>query len=144
MTRGGGIRWLGWLTAGSLAVVAGVWVLVTRLTADQLSTADQVSSVVAAVVAVGGVPLAVYGIVLARRALVSADSPAASGPHLVQTVRAGGRATVAGRDLTVGRHPGRQDSRPAGGGRVEQDVRADGDAAVAGRDLHVEDGRDVR
>ncbi|WFE25425.1 hypothetical protein O7623_18750 [Solwaraspora sp. WMMD791] len=146
MARGGGMRWLGWLVAGLLAVVAGVWVLVTRLTADQLSRADQVASVVAAVVAVGGVPLAVYGVVLARRALVSAGPSQAAGGGLVQRVRAGGDAMVAGRDLTVGRGEsrGRWGSGRGGGDRVEkQDVQADREATVAGRDLDVEDGRDV-
>ncbi|MDG4834132.1 hypothetical protein O7627_33245 [Solwaraspora sp. WMMD1047] len=111
-----------------------------------MSRADQVASVVAAVVAVGGVPLAVYGAVLARRALVSAGPSQAAGGGLVQRVRAGGDATVAGRDLTVGRGEGRGrwgSGRP-GGDRVEkQDVRADRDAMVAGRDLNVEDGRDL-
>lgn len=96
------MRWLGWLVAGLLAVAAGIWVLVARLTAQQLSTADQVASVVAGVVAVTGVPLAVYGVILARRALPPPDAPhAAGGAGLVQNVRAGGNAVVAGRDLHV-------------------------------------------
>ncbi|MGW4946368.1 hypothetical protein ACWEOZ_32840 [Actinoplanes sp. NPDC004185] len=143
MARSGGFRWLGWMVAGLLAVAAGVWVLVTRLTADQLSTADQVASVVAAVVAVGGVPLAVYGVVLARRSSESAGSQA-SGVGRVQKVRAGGHATVAGRDLTMGQSRGQRDTGHADDGRVEQDVDAHRDAFVAGRDLHVEDGRDLR
>ncbi|MDG4834797.1 hypothetical protein O7627_36635 [Solwaraspora sp. WMMD1047] len=147
MTRGAGIRWLGWLVAGLLAVVAGVWVLAGRLTADQLGTADQVASVVAAVVAVGGVPLAVYGGVLARRALASAGPPQAADGGLVQKVRAGRDATVVGRDMTIGqgKSRGRRGCGQAGDDRVErQDVRADRDATVVGRDLHVEEGRDRR
>lgn len=147
MTRGGGVRWLGWLVAGLLAIAAGVWVLVTRLTADQLTTADQVASVVAAVLAVGGVPLAAYGVVLARRALMVAGPSQAAAAGLVQKVRAGGDATVAGRDLTIGPRKGlgRWGSGRAGDDRVErQDVQADRDARAAGRDLHVEDGRDPR
>ncbi|WP_157626864.1 hypothetical protein [Micromonospora maris] len=141
----GGIRWLGSLVVGVLAVVAGVWVLVTQLTADQLSQADQVASVVAAVVAVGGVPLAAYGVILARRALLSPPASGASGGgRVVQKVRADGDATVAGGNLTVGRGRGRRDGGQSGGGWVEQDVQAGRDASVAGGDLHVEEGRDLR
>ncbi len=145
MARGGGIIWLGWLVAGLLAVVAGVWVLVTRLTADQLSRADQVASVVGAVVAVGGVPLAVYGVVLARRALVSSGPSGASGGGgvVVQRVRAGGGATVAGEDLRIGRGRGRRGRGRAGAGWVGQDVHAVRDARVAGGDVHVQDGGDL-
>lgn len=66
MAGSGRIRWRGWLAAGVLvvAVVVLVLVLVNWLTGTQLSTADQVASVVAAVMAVAGLPLAV---VLARR-----------------------------------------------------------------------------
>jgi hypothetical protein len=77
-------------------------------------------------VAVGGVLFAVYGVVLARRAAVSAGSPPASGGGLAQKVRAGGDATVAGRDLTMGRVRERRGAGQAGGGRVEQDVHANG------------------
>jgi hypothetical protein len=61
MARGSRIGWLGWLAAGLLAIAAGALVLVTRLTEEQLSIADQVSSVVAAVVALLGVPITVHG-----------------------------------------------------------------------------------
>ncbi|GIF45377.1 hypothetical protein Axi01nite_96880 [Actinoplanes xinjiangensis] len=100
MARGGGIRWLGWQAVGVFAVVAGVLVLGTRLTADQLSTADQVASVVAAVMAVLGVPIAVYGVVLARRGAVPAAP--ATGGDLQQKVRSGRDANVAGGICTSG------------------------------------------
>lgn len=139
MARGGGIRWL---AVGVLAVVAGVLVLGTRLTADQLSTADQVASVVAAVVAVLGVPIAVYGVVLARRGAGPADPPL--GGDLQQKVRSGRDANVAGGDLHIGRGRGRRRSGPPSGTKVRQDVNAQRDANVAGGDLHVERGREQR
>ncbi|WP_431913278.1 hypothetical protein [Micromonospora carbonacea] len=125
---------------GLLTVAAGVWVLVTRLTAQQLSTADQVASVVAAVVAVLGVPIAVYGVVLARRGTTA--GPAAGG-GVRQKVRSGGDAVVAGGDLTIGRGRQQRGSVPATG-RVRQDVHAERDAHVAGGDINVEHGREQR
>jgi hypothetical protein len=145
MVRGGGITWAVWLAAGVLTVATAVWVLVTRLTAAQLSTADQVASVVAAVVALLGVPIAVHGLVLARR--VTAPAGRAAGGEVRQRVRAGGDAVVAGGDLTIG--PGRRRRGPAAGGKirqgsVRQDVRAGRDARVAGGDLHLAPGPDQR
>ncbi|MEU4626942.1 hypothetical protein AB0G04_44110 [Actinoplanes sp. NPDC023801] len=142
MTRGGGIRWLGWLVAGSIAVAGGVWVLVTWLTADQLSTADQTASVVAAAVALLGVPIAVYGLSLARRGTASAN-PATPG-EVRQKVSSGGTANVAGGDLTIGRARGHGGSDLTPGGRVRQDVHAGKDANVAGGDLTVEQSRGQR
>ncbi|MDI6104610.1 hypothetical protein QLQ12_39070 [Actinoplanes sp. NEAU-A12] len=142
MARGGGIKWLGWLVAGLLAVAGGVWVAVAQLSADQLSTADQVAGVVAAVVAVLGVPIAVYGVVVARRGAGSAGP--APGGEVRQRVRSGGTAVVAAGDLRVGRRRSLRGSDPAARGPVHQDVQAGQDANVAGRDLHVEQGPDPR
>lgn len=99
--------WVGWLVAGLLAVGGGVWVLVTRLTAEQLSAADQVASVVAAVVALAGFPVAVYGLVLARRGTPGEGGPAGGG-GVRQDVRARRDAYVAGRDQHFGRGPDRR------------------------------------
>lgn len=141
----GGMAWggaIGWLAGGLLAVATGVWVLVTRLTADQLSRADQMASVVGAAVALFGLPIAVYGLVLARRA--SASGGLATGSDVSQKVSAGGDAVVAGRDLALGRGYRLRGSGSVGDGKVRQDVHADQDAHVAARDAHIEDGREVR
>ena len=85
-----------------LVIAVGSWSLVALLTAEQLSTADQVASVFAAVV---GLPIAGYGLFAARRP--PAPSGPAAGGRVRQDVSAGRDAYVAGRDLHVedGSHP---------------------------------------
>jgi hypothetical protein len=92
--------------------------------------------VVAAVVAVLGAPVTVYGVVLARRATVAPRPGNDTGREVRQKIRSGGNATVAGGDLHLGSDLRGQGPPPDARARVQQDVRAERDAFVAGCDLH--------
>ncbi|MET7400419.1 hypothetical protein ABZS66_43725 [Dactylosporangium sp. NPDC005572] len=97
-----------------VSVVVGGLVLVglgTLFVVLGLARADQLASVIGAFVGLTGLPVAVYGVVLARRALPSQDGaplaagagtapPAAGGVH--HQVRAGRDAYTAGRDQHFG------------------------------------------
>jgi len=75
--------WGGLLVVGLTLVGAGVWFGLT-----QLDTADKWGSVIGSLVALIGLPLTIYGVVLARRS----STQATSGASQVQTVTGSGIA----------------------------------------------------
>ncbi|NMO57527.1 hypothetical protein HH310_40970 [Actinoplanes sp. TBRC 11911] len=65
------LLWGGLLLGGLTLVGAGIWFGLT-----QLDTADQWGSVIGSLVALIGLPLTIYGVILARRSSVQANSEA--------------------------------------------------------------------
>lgn len=82
--------WSSLLAFGAVLLGVGVWFAVTRLDA-----ADKWGSVIGSLVAVGGLPMTIYAIVLARRANTIASTPPgpAAGGQSVTDSTIGGTVT---------------------------------------------------